>query len=195
MKKRRNTHQRNQAEQRYKKHRQRNVLAKPGIHDFIIVLDHLKAGFNVPKIFRSAQAFGAKAVHLVNIPPFDPAPAKGAFKYVPAVFHEDFANCYANLKQQGYQPYILEPQGGKALHHDALAKNAAFIFGNEELGISFDADEYPDIRRLFIPQHGPVESLNVSIAASITMYEYVRQHSPDNYFVAGDFVNADAEKN
>ncbi|MEW8013730.1 MAG: hypothetical protein AB2807_02755 [Candidatus Sedimenticola endophacoides] len=43
----------------------------------MIVLDHLKAGYNVPKIFRSADAFGAAAVHLINIGPFDPPPPRG----------------------------------------------------------------------------------------------------------------------
>ncbi|MDH4007534.1 MAG: hypothetical protein OEU35_05690, partial [Desulfuromonadales bacterium] len=62
---------------RYNKERQRNILARPGAHQFVLVLDQLKAGFNVGKIFRSAEAFGAGAVHLVNIGPFDPAPAKG----------------------------------------------------------------------------------------------------------------------
>jgi tRNA G18 (ribose-2'-O)-methylase SpoU len=70
---------RDQAMQRYNKQRQRNLLAKSGIHDFIIVLDHMKAGFNVAKIFRSAEAFGAREVHLIDIGPFDPAPGKGSF--------------------------------------------------------------------------------------------------------------------
>lgn len=46
---------------RYRKERQKNVLAKPGPHEIALVLDQLKAGFNVPKIFRSAEAFGASA--------------------------------------------------------------------------------------------------------------------------------------
>ena len=47
---------------RYTKQRQRNLLAEPGVHDFVLVLDHMKAGFNVAKIFRSAEAFGAAAM-------------------------------------------------------------------------------------------------------------------------------------
>ena len=57
---------------RYNKERQRNMLAKPGAHQFVLVLDQLKPGFNVGKIFRSAEAFGAGAVHLVDIGPFRP---------------------------------------------------------------------------------------------------------------------------
>ncbi len=164
-----------QALRRYRKHLQRNVLAQPGPYPFIIVLDHLKAGFNVPKIFRSAQAFGAREVHLVNIDPFDPAPAKGAFKAVPARFHDSFDDCHRGLKEQDYHLFTLEAGSGKELPEADLPDNSAFIFGHEEMGLSFEPDVYPDIQRLSIPQLPPVESLNVSVAASIVMYEFVRR--------------------
>ena len=91
---------------RYQKEKWRNQAASPGIHDFILVLDHLKAGFNIPKIFRSAEAFGAREIHLVAITPFDPAPAKGAFRKVPAHYHDSFRDCYESLRQQGYSLFI-----------------------------------------------------------------------------------------
>jgi len=170
------THRRSQALQRYNKQRQRNLLAQPGPHDCVVVLDHLKAGFNVAKIFRSAQAFGAREVHLIGIGPFDPAPAKGAFKAVPARFHEAFAPCHAELHDRGYRLYTLEPGCGECLFDAALPRQSAFIFGHEELGISFERTAYPDVLPLTIPQFGPMQSLNVSIAPSIVMYEYVRRH-------------------
>lgn len=166
---------RNLALQRYEKQRRRNLLATPGIHDFIIVLDHLKAGFNVPKIFRSAEAFGAQELHLINIGPFDPSPAKGAFKNVPSRFFDSFGECYSELKQRGYTMLTLEAEKGVKLAKATLPEKSAFIFGHEEMGLSFDPNEYPDIQSLSIPQYGRVESLNVSIAASIVMYEYVCQ--------------------
>ncbi len=171
---------RKQALLRYQKQRQRNILAEPGEHDFIIVLDHLKAGFNIPKIFRSAEAMGANAVHLVGIGPFDPAPAKGSFKKVPARFHDEFDSCYRELTQAGYQLFTLEPEGDSSLLQMQLPQKSAFILGHEEFGISFEREEYPDIHSISIPQFGDVESLNVSIAASIMMFEYVRQHHHTN---------------
>ena len=162
--------------QRYEKQRRRNLLAQPGAHRFVIVLDRLKAGFNVAKIFRSAQAFGAREVHLIGIGPFDPAPGKGAFKAVPARFHDDFDSCYRVLMEQGYHFFTLEPNCTETLLTAPLPEQAAFVFGHEELGIGFDRAQYPDIACLGIPRYGPMESLNVSVAASIVMYEYVRQH-------------------
>jgi tRNA G18 (ribose-2'-O)-methylase SpoU len=173
---RRKRFKRSQALQRYEKHRRRNLLAKPGPSAFVIVLDHLKAGFNVPKIFRSAQAFGAAEVHLINVDPFDPSPAKGAFRAVPARFFDEFDDSYRDLRGRGYSLFTLEPAGGSSLYECALPLRSAFVFGHEEVGLSFDPREFPDIRSLTIPQVGKVQSLNVSVAASIVMYEHVRRH-------------------
>ncbi len=166
---------RRQALQRYEKQRRHNLLACPGVHDFIIVLDHLKACFNVPKIFRSAEIFGAREVHLIGIGPFDPAPSKGGFKNIPARFFDDFTDCYSDLRQRGYSLFTLEANSGESLMTAELPGKSAFIFGHEEMGISFDPGAYEGIRPLSIPQFGQIESLNVSVAASIVMYEYVRR--------------------
>ena len=171
-----NRHERN-ALLRYEKERRKNILATPGQHGFILVLDHLKPGFNVPKIFRSAEAFGAAAVHLINIGPFDPAPAKGSFRKVPAVFHEEFASCYKQLTADGYTFFRLSPEADQDLSYCEFPTKAAFIFGHEEFGFSFDPASYPTIKSLSIPQFGSVQSLNVSIASSIVAFEYVRQQT------------------
>ncbi len=161
---------------RYQKDLNRNLLASPGEHEFVVVLDSLKSSYNIPKIFRSAEAFGAREVHLVNTHPFDPSPAKGSFRKVPARFHETFDECRTALLDQGYELFLLDPAGEVLLSDSILPRRSAFIFGHEEWGFSFDPAACPDIRRISIPQFGQVQSLNVSIAASIVMYEYVRQH-------------------
>ena len=169
-------HRHEQLLRSYHKQRQRNALARPGVHDFILVLDHLKAGFNVPKIFRSAEAFGAREVHLIDIGPFDPSPAKGAFRKVPARFHDSFSQAHDELLAQGYNLFALTTTGdSRPLPEVALPRRAAFVFGHEELGLSFDLARWPDVQPLHIPQFGQTESLNVSVAASIVMYEYIRQ--------------------
>ena len=47
------------------------------------------------------------------------------------------------------------------------------MLGHEEFGFSFEPQDYPELQKLTIPQFGSVQSLNVSIAASVVMYEYV----------------------
>lgn len=168
---------RDQALLRYTKQRQRNLLAKPGPHAFIMVLDHMKAGFNVAKIFRSAEVFGAHEVHLINIGPFDPAPGKGGFKKVPARFFESFAESYADLVQRDYRIFRLSAAGENSLTSRQLPDKAAFALGHEEWGHSFRPEDYPDIEEISIPQFGEIESLNVAVAASVAMYEYIRQRT------------------
>jgi tRNA G18 (ribose-2'-O)-methylase SpoU len=97
---------------------------------------------------------------------------------VPARFHETFDACYQALCERGYTLFTLEPECGDALSDVALPTKSAFILGHEEVGISFDRNDYPAVRCMHIPQFGRMESLNVSVAASIVMYEYVRRLPP-----------------
>jgi tRNA G18 (ribose-2'-O)-methylase SpoU len=169
--------QRVTARQRFRRQKNANLLAQPGAHDFALILDRLKPAFNIGKIFRSADAFGAREVHLVGIDFFDPAPAMGSFKWVPARFHDHFETCYEDLGKRRYVFFTLDPVRGAPLARTAFPKRSAFILGNEEYGISAEIAALPNIRALTIPQFGRVQSLNVSIAASIVMWEYLRQHA------------------
>ncbi len=160
----------------YERHRRHNlVYAKPGILDFVIILDNLKPSYNIGKIFRSADAFGAREVHLIGIEYFEIKSAKGSFKWVPAVFHNSFDSCHTQLVADGYQFFTFEPQRGTPVYDCPLPVKSAFIFGHEEYGISFAPEQFPDMRYLNVPQTGRVGCLNVSIAASVVMYEYFRQ--------------------
>jgi tRNA G18 (ribose-2'-O)-methylase SpoU len=161
--------------ERYAKELPRNRLAEPGPHPFVVVLDHLKPGFNIAKIFRSADAFGGHEVHLIDIGPFNPAPAKGSFRHVPARWYHSVDESFANLRSRGYTLYALDVGAESSVFETRLAERSAFIMGHEEFGLSFDLAAYPDVKALSIPQFGHVHSLNVSVAASILMYEYVRQ--------------------
>lgn len=169
---------RNWAEKQYANHLRHNKhFAEFGVHDFVIILDNLKPSFNIGKIFRSADAFGARAIYLIGIDYFHTKSAKGAFKWVPAFFCSSFDECYRRLTEENYTLHILEPGADTALGKLELSKKSGFVFGHEEHGISFDRSLYPQISTMTIPQFGRVESLNVSVAASVVMYEYVRQFS------------------
>lgn len=166
-----------QAVKRFERQRRLNLMATPGRHPFIVVLDHLKPRFNIGKIFRSADAFGASEVHLVGTDFFDPAPGMGSFKWVPARFFEDFDACYAHLQERWYDLFMLDPSAETKLTRTALPARSAFVFGHEEYGFSFAPEDYPHLSSVAVPQFGKVQSLNVSVAASLVMYEYIRQHA------------------
>jgi tRNA G18 (ribose-2'-O)-methylase SpoU len=164
-----------QARKRFERQRRLNQMASPGPHPLVAVLDHLKPRFNIGKIFRSAEAFGAESIHLIGTDFFDPAPAMGSFKWVPARFFETFDQSYEALLRRQFVIFILDPGAPDLLPGTKLPDRCAFVFGHEEYGFSFEPDDYPQLRRISVPQLGKVQSLNVSIAASLAMYEYVRQ--------------------
>jgi tRNA G18 (ribose-2'-O)-methylase SpoU len=165
-----------QAQFRFQRQLRLNAMAQPGPLPLVIVLDHLKPNFNVAKIFRSAQAFGVREIHLIGIDWFDPAAAKGAFKHVPARFFEDFEQSYELLVPQGYRISVLDPIAGEPLAASLLPPMSAFVLGHEEFGVGFDTSRFPGLSQVHIEQVGSIESLNVSVAASIAMYEFVRRH-------------------
>lgn len=144
-----------------------------------VVLDHLKPGFNAGKIFRSADAFGVRQVLLVGMPYFDPGPAVGSFKHVPARFYPSFGEAHAALKAEGVPIFNLEPEAQRALPGAELPFDCALVLGNEGLGQSFSRTEFPDVGALRIPQWGRAQSLNVSVAAALGMYEYCRRWGKD----------------
>ncbi|WP_232362451.1 TrmH family RNA methyltransferase [Desulfogranum mediterraneum] len=162
---------------RFTKAKRKNLIyAQPGPHECVVILDGLKPDFNIGKIIRSADAFGIREVHLTGVDFFDPEPAKGSMRWVVVRQHQDFAGCYRALEDQGFTFLCLEPGGEQLLGSGELPLKTAFVVGHEEFGLSFQVDDYPAFQRLTIPQWGKVQSLNVSVAASLAMYEYVRQH-------------------
>jgi tRNA G18 (ribose-2'-O)-methylase SpoU len=158
------------------KQRFQAAQAVPGCHEFILVLDCLKPDFNVGKIFRTAETFGVKEVMLSGIEWFDPGPGVGSFKKVPSRFFKRFEDCKAELLKEGYTIYALAPGSGEALGKVAFPIKSALVLGNEGVGLSFDSMDTAGVTPLRIAQYGQSQSLNVSVAASIAAYEYVRQH-------------------
>ncbi len=164
-------------ENRFERARRRNLVsAKPGLHRCVLVLDGLKPDFNIGKVFRSADAFAVQEIHLIGCCPFDPDPAKGSVRWVPFYVHDTFSSCYQFLVEQGYATVVLEPGCPDLLGSCTFAEKTAFVLGHEEFGISFNRSDFPNIAGISIPQWGHVQSLNVSVAASVVLYEYVRQH-------------------
>jgi tRNA G18 (ribose-2'-O)-methylase SpoU len=150
-------------------------LAQPGPRDFVLVLDHLKVGFNIGKIFRTAQFFGAREVLLIGVPWFDPAPAKGAFRQTRSRFFDSFDQAHAYLNKEGYVCVALDPKAEAPLWSQPWPPKVAFVLGHEEYGLSFDPAAFAHVNLASLPRVGRTESLNVSVAASLAVYEYVRR--------------------
>lgn len=153
------------------------MMGRPGPFPYVLILDHLKVDFNIGKIIRSAEAFGAHGIDIVGTGFFDPMPAKGCTKRVPWTMINTFLEAYQARKEEGYTFYAFDSEAPVSLHEEKFPDKSAFILGHEGFGFSFKKEHYPEIKYVKIPQIGKVESLNVSVAASIVMYEFVRSRN------------------
>lgn len=153
------------------------IWAKPGPFSYVLILDNLKVDFNIGKIIRSAEAFGAHAVDIVGTPFFDPMPAKGCMKRFQWTMRNTFHESYAHWASQGYTFFGFDTDAPKAIHEIEFPEKSAFILGHEGFGFTFKRENYPAINITKIPQFGTVESLNVAVAASVVMYEFVRSRN------------------
>jgi tRNA G18 (ribose-2'-O)-methylase SpoU len=153
------------------------LTAPPGPFPFVYVLHRLKPTFNVGKIIRTANAFGAHEVHLIGIPLFNPKPCLGTLKQTRTKTFETFEESYEDLVGRGYRLYALDPTATHLLGRESLAEKSAFIIGHEEFGIPFKPGDYSNVEFVKIAQFGKVQSLNASVAASVAGYEYLRQQN------------------
>lgn len=145
----------------------------------VLILDGVTDPQNVGAAFRSAAAFGARAVVLQDrkSPPLTGVLAKaaaGAIELVPHVRVVNLARAIEHLRNIGYLTVALDGDADASLS-DALAdkRAAALVLGAEGKGLRPGVAEACE-RRARIPIAPAMESLNVSAAAAIALYEATR---------------------
>lgn len=138
----------------------------------VAVLDGLIDPHNVSAVLRSADAFGVQQVHLITREePFLAASrvSQGADRWVNVVVHRSVTDCVTALRARGNRIFVAAMEGSVRPAQLADEPRPAVVFGNEHAGVS------PELRALAdgtyaIPMSGFVQSLNVSVAAAITLF-------------------------
>lgn len=145
----------------------------------VLILDGVTDPQNVGAAFRSAAAFGARAVVLQDrkSPPLTGVLAKaaaGGIETVPHVRVVNLARAVETLRALGYLTVALEGAAELGIA-DALAdrRAAALVLGAEGRGVRPGVAEACE-KRARIPIAPAMESLNVSAAAAIALYEAAR---------------------
>lgn len=144
----------------------------------LIVLDQASDPRNVGAVLRSAAAFGAHAVILQerHSPAATGALAKaasGALEVVPMIRVTNIVRALDRLKQAGFWCVALDAGAALTLAEFRPASRVALVIGAEGKGLRrFVAASCDESVR--IPIAGTVESLNVSVAAAIALYELSR---------------------
>jgi 23S rRNA (guanosine2251-2'-O)-methyltransferase len=156
------------------------ILAEPGAggRRVVLVLDQLSDPHNVGAILRTAAAFGVTAVVVQDrhAPPQSGALAKaasGALDIIPYVEVVNIARALDELAELGFWRIALAGDGETSLAEAVPPGDVALVLGSEGSGIRRLVREHCEASA-FIPISRTMESLNVSNAAAIALYELRR---------------------
>jgi tRNA G18 (ribose-2'-O)-methylase SpoU len=147
---------------------------------FVVVLDNVRSLNNVGSVFRTADAFLCEKIYLCGITGIPPhreitKTAIGADKTVEWQYYEDTATILNKLKQDGYTLMAVEQVRESKSLGDIIwpGGKIAFVFGNEIDGIGERNLEICD-SWIEIPQQGTKHSLNISVAAGIVLWDFIK---------------------
>ena len=138
-----------------------------------VVLDSLHDRHNISAVLRSCEGFGVQHVHLVG--PMEELPVNraitcGCEKWLDLHAHEDGAACARALHEQGFDLWAAVPdRTARPLEALDFGRKIALVFGSEHAGLSDELLAACD-GRYQVPMRGFSQSLNVSVAAGISIY-------------------------
>lgn len=163
-------------ERRAEKLRRALSLRQP---DLTVVLENIHDPHNVSAILRSCDAVGVLRVELLynveTFPRIGKKSSSSANKWLDCRRHTSVADCYACLRGEGFRVYATRlGEATTSLYDLDLSRPSALVFGNEHRGVSGEAAEMAD-GNFHIPMVGMIQSLNVSVAAAVSLYEAHRQ--------------------
>jgi 23S rRNA (guanosine2251-2'-O)-methyltransferase len=158
-----------------------DIIENPGQNSCIIALDQITDPHNIGAIIRSAAAFSATCVlATINNAPGETSTiaksASGALEIVPFIKITNLVSSLKDLKNAGYWIIGLDGEAKETLHQMKLEGKIVFVMGAEGSGMRRLTRQTCDFMAR-LPINGAVESLNVSNASAITLYEYFRQNS------------------
>jgi len=154
------------------------VLVETGRDVCILLLDQVQDPHNLGAILRTAEAAGVDGVVIpkketANLGPTVHRVSMGGSLYVP-VWQQSIYTALKTLSDEGVTIVGLDAIGAKAYYEEDLSGPVAFVVGGEDKGINPTLMAKCD-RVVRIPMRGHLDSLNVSVAAAIVLYERLRQ--------------------
>ena len=149
--------------------------------NLVVVLDEVQDPRNLGACMRCAAGAGADAVVIpkrrsVSLTPAARKAASGAAERLPLVTVTNLANALERIAEAGFSVIGAAADTERSLYDADLRGPLAIVLGGEERGLRRLTRERCG-QVVSIPLHGPVESLNVSVAAAVCLFEAVRQRS------------------
>ncbi len=167
------------------------VLAKRTRY-FTVVLEDIFKPHNASAVLRTADCFGLQDVYVLereNSYRINPFVTRGSSQWIDLIRYNDengngVKMCFSDLRAKGYKIYATSPNPGSISIHD-LQPDApiALVFGNEDKGVSQEVLDNAD-GSVHIPMHGFTESFNISVSASIFLYDLLQKVGSSNIYLS-----------
>ena len=149
-------------------------------HPIYVVVDNVRSMYNVGSIFRTSDGARISKLFLCGFTPYPPRSeilktALGATESVAWEYSKSVDDVLVRLKSEHIRIVAVE-HTTKSIPHTELTKQdfpLALVIGNEISGLSPTVLDYADIA-VEIPMHGIKQSLNVSVAYGIVLFECLR---------------------
>ena len=159
--------------------------------DLTIVLENVHDPHNVSAVLRTADAVGIFQVHLIytqeSFPKLGKKSSASAKKWIEVHHHSDVASCFQILHNEGFHIVASHlTKSASSLFDLNLKERIAFVLGNEHRGVSDEACRLADAI-YFIPMMGMIQSLNISVATAVSVYEALRQRQLGGMYTRPQF--------
>ena len=153
--------------------------AGKGEAPLLVICDELTDPHNLGAILRSAECVGAHGVIIpkrrsVGLTATVAKASAGAVEYMPVARVTNINAAIADLKEKGVWIFGTAAEGSIPMYQADLTIPAAIVIGNEGSGMSPLVRKNCDVT-VHIPMKGNISSLNASCAASVLLYEALRQ--------------------
>lgn len=172
-----------------------NLVSKR--QNLTVVLENVHDPHNIGAVMRSCDAVGIREIFILYTDnsynllhqKIGKNASSGAQKWVEAYYFGDLHECFDAVRSK--YDLILGThlsEDSRSLHNLDLTHSVALMFGNEKSGITSEALALLD-GNYIIPQYGMVQSLNISVACSVSLFEAARQRAEkgmyDDKFIPG----------
>ena len=139
-----------------------------------VAIENVEHDFNIGTVVRNANSFNVSKVHIIGRKKYNRRGAMCTDKYLEIIHHETIEDFLKT--QEGRELVAIENNTPRALplHEKEFKENTTLILGSEGNGISAELLEKADDVR-YIESFGSTRSVNVGVAAGISMYEWTRQ--------------------
>lgn len=167
-------------------------------HSLRVVIENIHDPHNVSAIFRTCDAVGVPKISLIYndevFPKISKTSSSSALKWVEKDKFKKVETCFNSLRKEGFKIYsTLVSRDAVNIYDLDLTEKIAIVMGNESRGVSEEAAKLSD-KCIYIPMYGMIESLNVSVAAAVILYEIQRQRKLKGMYSASELSPKELEE-